>query len=74
MMGSVDVIDMWAKLYLLVHNDTDSIVEQALAEDDCVELGVDLVLVEDGKNGHWISRRQCRAESKTLNERQIERL
>lgn len=41
-------------VYLLIHDDTDSIVQQALAEDDSIQLGVDLILIEYGKNGDWI--------------------
>ena len=33
---------------LLVHDDTDSIVEQTFAKDDGVEFGVNFVLLENG--------------------------
>lgn len=40
--------------YSLVHDNTDSIIEQRLAEDDGVELGVDLVLIEYREDGDWV--------------------
>lgn len=42
------------KGYLLVHDNTDSIVKQALTKYNGIELGVDLVLVEDRQNGDRI--------------------
>jgi hypothetical protein len=38
----------------LVHDDTDRVVQDALAKDDRVQLGVDFVRVEDGEDGHWV--------------------
>ena len=41
----------------LIHDDGDRIVQYALAEDDRVQLGVDLVLIEYGEDGDGICRR-----------------
>lgn len=38
----------------LEHDDGNSIIEDTLAEDDSVELRIDLVRVEDSKNGDRI--------------------
>ena len=38
----------------LVDDDRDRVVQDRLAKDDAVELGVDLVSVEDGKDGHRV--------------------
>lgn len=43
------------KVHSLVHDDTDSIVQQTLAKDDGVQFWIDLILVEDRKNGDWVS-------------------
>lgn len=43
-----------SKNHLLVHDDTDSIIEQTLSKNDCVQLGVDLVLIEDGKDSNRV--------------------
>ena len=40
--------------HLLVHDDTNRIVEQALSEDDGVQLWVDLILIEYGQYGDRI--------------------
>lgn len=40
--------------YALIHNDTDSIVQQALAKNDSVQLRVDPVLVENREDGNGI--------------------
>lgn len=56
-------------IHLLVHNDTDSIVEQTLAKDDGVELRINLVLVENGEDGNGIRRRKRRAKGEAFHER-----
>jgi hypothetical protein len=38
----------------LVHNDTHGIVQYTLSKDDAVQFWIDLVLLEDGKDGNWI--------------------
>ena len=43
---------------VLIHNDTDSIVEQTFTKDDSVKLGVNLVLIEYSKDGNRIGCRQ----------------
>ena len=43
-------------LHSLVHDDRDSIVQDALSENDRVQFRVDLVGVEDGKDRDGISR------------------
>lgn len=54
--------------HLLVQNNTDSIVDEALAEDDRVELWIDLVRVEDGQDRNGVGRRQSRTEDQALNQ------
>lgn len=56
-------IKKWCTQYSLVHNDTHSIVDQALAKYDGVELGINLILVENGQNGDGIRGRQGRAKN-----------
>jgi hypothetical protein len=53
--------------YLLVHDDTDGIVQQALTKDDAVQLRIDLVLIEDGKNRDWIGGGERRSKDETFN-------
>ena len=43
-------------LYSLVHNNTDSIVQQTLSKYDRVEFGVHFVLVEYGQDRYGIRR------------------
>lgn len=45
--------------YVLIHNDANSIVEQAFAKDDRIQLRVDFVLLKDGQNRDRIRRRKC---------------
>lgn len=52
----------------LVHDDTDSIIQDALTENDRVEMGVDFVLREDGKDCDWVRRGECGSKDKTLKE------
>lgn len=40
--------------HLLVHDDTDSIVQQTFSKDDGVEFGIHFVLVEDSKDRDWV--------------------
>jgi hypothetical protein len=40
--------------HALVHDDTDSIVQQTLPKDNSVQFWVDFVLVENGKDGDWV--------------------
>lgn len=56
----------------LVHDDRDRIVEDALAKDDRVELGVDLGRVEDGQDGDGVGGRQRRAKDEALEEGKLE--
>lgn len=44
---------IWTR-HSLVHNDTDCIVEKTFTKDDGVQLGVNLVLIEDGQDCYWI--------------------
>lgn len=59
--------------YALVHDDTDCVIEKTLAENDRIELGVDLVLLKDGKNGHRIGSRQRRTEYQTFQQGDVQR-
>jgi hypothetical protein len=40
--------------HALVHDDTDSIVQQTLPKDNGVQFWVDFVLIENGKDGDWV--------------------
>lgn len=51
----------------LVHNDTNSIVEQTLAKNDGVEFRVDLVLVEYGQDGDRVRCGQRGSEDEAFN-------
>lgn len=62
------------EVYLLVHDDTDCIVQQTLTKDDGVELGVHLVLIEDGEDGDWICCRQCGPEDEAFDQPDFEGL
>jgi hypothetical protein len=55
----VQIVDMTknGQIYSLVHDDTNSIVKQTLSEDNCVELGINLVLIEDGEDGYRVCGR-----------------
>ena len=57
--------------YSLVHDDTDRVVQQTLAQDNGVQLWVHLVLIENGEDGHWVRGRKRRAKRQTLAERQF---
>lgn len=48
--------------HVLIHDNTDGVVEKTFAEDDRVEFGVDLVLLKNGKDGHRVRSRQSRTE------------
>ena len=43
--------------HVLIHDDTDRIVQKTLSEDDIVQLRVDLILIEYREDGHWVRRR-----------------
>lgn len=58
--------------YSLIHNDTDSIVQQTLTKDDGVQLGIDLVLIEDGQNGNGVRGRQGGSKDKTFEQGNVE--
>ena len=60
-------------IYSLVHDDTDSVVQQTLSKDDGVQLRVDLVLVKDGEDGHRVGGRQRRPERQALNQGELQR-
>lgn len=55
-------------MYVLVHDDTDRIVEQTFAKDDRIKLRVDLVLLENRQNGHRIRCRECGTESEAFDQ------
>lgn len=38
-----------------VHDDTDCVIKDTLPKDHRIELGVNFVLVEYGKDRHWVS-------------------
>jgi hypothetical protein len=48
--------------HILIHDDTHGIVQKTLAENDGVELWVNLILVENSENGDRISSRKCRSK------------
>ena len=50
----------------LIHNDTHSIVKQALAKNDGIKLRINLVLVENGQNGNRIGGRQSGTKNQTF--------
>lgn len=52
----------------LVHDDTDGVVQQALSEDDRVQLGVNFVLIEDGEDGDRVGGGQRRTEDEAFYE------
>lgn len=58
--------------HLLVHDDTDGVVQDALAKDDAVQLRVNLVCVEDGQDRHRVCGRQCRAKNEALKQCELE--
>ena len=56
---------------LLVHDDTDRIVQQAFTKDDVVELWVDLVLVEDSEDRDRIRRGKGGPEYEAFDKRKL---
>lgn len=48
----------WPVIHSLIHDDTDSIVQQTFAKNDGVKLWIDLVLIEDGKDGNRVCGRK----------------
>ena len=66
--------DVKGLLYLLIHDDTDRIVEQTLSKDDSVQLRVNLVLIEYRQDGDGICGGERRPENQALDERYLERL
>ena len=54
----------------LVQDDTDCVIEDTLAENDRVEMRVDLVLVKDGKNSDRVGSGECGAEDKAFDKRE----
>ena len=60
--------------YSLIHDNADSIVKQTLAEDDGIQFWINLVLVEDSEDRHGVRRRQCRPESETFQQPNVETL
>jgi hypothetical protein len=57
-------------VYLLVHDDGDRIVQDTLAEDDGVQLGIDFIRVEDGENRDGIRGRERRSKDEAFQERE----
>jgi hypothetical protein len=49
--------------YSLIHDDTHSIVKQALAKYDGIKLGINFILVEYRQNGDRIGGRQSGAKN-----------
>src|SRR5258708_385512 len=56
--------------YVLIHDDTNSVIDQTFAKDDRIELWVDLVLLKDGQNCYRICCRECGTESQAFNQGQ----
>lgn len=54
--------------YVLIHDDTNSVIDQTFAKDDSIELWVDLVLLKDGQNCYRIRCRECGTESQAFNQ------
>lgn len=70
MEDGADVHNRAAKARQCVKHDNGySIVQDALAKHNTVQLGVDLVGVEDGEDSHWVSRTQRAAKDETVKER-----
>ena len=63
---------MLVPLRRLEDDDGNSIVEDRLAKDDGVELGIDLVRVEDGEDGHGIGGRERGAHGYGVDEAQVD--
>lgn len=57
----------------LENDNGNGIVEDRLAKDDGVQLGIDFVGVEDGQDGHRISRRQCCANGDGIDKGHVQR-
>lgn len=70
MEDGADVDDRAAEARQCVeHDNGDSIVQDALAKHNTVQLGVDLVGVENGEDSYWVSCTQCAAKDETVKER-----
>ena len=53
----------------LEQNDGDGIVQNGLAKDDRIELGLDFVNVEDGKDSDWVRGRKSSTDGKGFDKR-----
>ena len=60
--------------HLLVHDDADCIVENALTKDDRVEFRVNLVGVKDGENSDRVGGREGGTEDEAFKESKLEPL
>ena len=56
----------------LVHDDSDRINQNALVEDDAVELWIDPVLLGDGQDLDGVRRAQRRAKYRTFYDAKVE--
>lgn len=52
-------------------NDSDGVIEDALAENECVEVDVDMKLGKDGQDGHRISGRNDGTKVQRVQERKV---
>ena len=58
--------------YLLVHDDTDSIIKQTLSKNDGVQFGVDFVLIKNGKDSDWVRGGKRRPKDQAFKQREIQ--
>ena len=56
----------------LKDNNGNGVVQDGLAEDDGVELGVDLVGIKDGEDGYGIGGRKCGTDGDGVNKGHVE--
>ena len=66
--SSAVVVEVMEELrwYSLVHDDTDSVVQQTLSKDDGVQLRIDLILREYAQDSNGVRSAERRAEDQTL--------
>lgn len=67
--GSTEAKRSWDSLE---HDDGDGVVEDGLAKDDRVQLGVDVESVEDGENCDGVRCRESRSKEEALDDREGE--
>ncbi len=67
-----DSLSLFVSLRRLENDNSDGVVEDRLAENDGVKLGIDFVRIENGENGDGIGSRQGRADRDGVDKRHVD--